>query len=233
MGHVLLNVRVTVPAALAAATVVLAGCGSSQPAPRAAVAPELAASLFHDARYEADGRALFRARRVLVRRCMLRQGFAYHADDGAVPPPPDPELPGARDGYGLAAVVSAIPADAAGRRARPPRRRTRATSTRSRPSRRARLRAGAQRPAGSLASLAKRRLRVPHRGCYARAVARVEGSLRAYYGRLAVQNEVAAAVNESLHGDMALTRALESWRDCMREPGLPLPRARRGARRGL
>jgi hypothetical protein len=211
--------------ALAAASVVLAGCGSSQPAGGAAARPaaaELAGALFADARYEADGDALFRARRALVRRCMAGRGFAFHADDGALPPPPRTTLPRTRDGYGMYARLAAV---------RPSVRRAATDQSRSANGRYVhslptRRRAAYERALdGSPQRRATMRVagtppfRYATDGCYAAAVARVEGSLKAYYGRLAVQNVAAAVVDRSLERDAALKRSLAGWRRCMRTHG--------------
>jgi hypothetical protein len=202
----------------------LAGCGSSQPAARAPqpVAGQLAAALFHNGRYEADGRALFRARSELVRGCMARRGFAYRADDGALPPPPAPVVPSLRDGYGLFARVSAVDPDVL-RAARNPSSSANARYLRALSAPR---RAAYEHALGG-SSRAVRSVRVPGApalsyqtsGCYARAIARLDGSLAGYYTQLAAQNEVAITVNRELARDRRLTRSLMAWRTCMRARG--------------
>jgi hypothetical protein len=191
------------------ALLAVAGCGSTQPAagPAPAAHARLAAAIFHDSRYEADGDALYHARERLIGRCMAREGFDYDGGADALPPPPQASLPRAGAGYGLQARLAGVPRAAlvaARRHARP-----------KRPApgfQRALSGAG---PPRTVRVAGAPPLSYQAGGCAARATQRVYGDLAGYYGRLTRQNVAAMDVNARMEADARLKRARRAWQRCM------------------
>ena len=206
------------------ATIVV-GCASAQPTTRTSVAVtrQLQAIVFHDANYESDGSDLSRARQALVRRCMARRGFAFDPADEMLPLAPAPTAPSARAGYGLFKSFKAADRDVL-RDARDPAHSRNARYVRALPARRRsayqRALIGLPTDTQTLRVSGAPPLRYRTGGCYARALASLDGSLTRYYGRIATQNAVAIAVNRQLVATGRRPGPLRAWRSCMRDRGL-------------
>lgn len=211
------------PAIGMVAAMAVVGC-SSQPAidpSRAAAMRDVASVVFRSSRaYEADGRVLFRARQELIRRCMIKRGFAYFAS-AQLPQSAGLSTPSPHDGYGLYrqfARLNAVAPDVL-RVAREPSSHPQARYLR-RLSRRARAAYDQAVDGSGRATASVRRLGIPtfsYRtgGCHAQALEQLHGSLSEYYSLVAEQNAVGAAVADRLARDARLLRSVTAWRHCM------------------
>lgn len=209
------------------AAMAVVGC-SSQPTtepPRAAATQDVGSVVFRSSRaYEADGRALFLARQELIRRCLVKRGFAYSAST-QLPEPAGSSMPSRRDGYGLHRRFARLSAAAPTvlRSAREPSTHPQARYLRRLSSReRAAYDQAMDGSAGETVSV--QRPGIPafsYRagGCHTRALEKLHGSLREHYSLLAEQNAVGEQLGRRLARDAGLLRSAAAWRRCMAARG--------------
>ena len=183
--------------------VLVAGCGSSQPAAAPpTVSADVANVAFPSAREDREARTLVAARARLVRRCMAERGFTLPRAAPAPSVPTADALPAAT-GYGFAARFTTT-APAAPRQ----------TATVER------ALMGSPRETATL-RLPEMTVRYRSGGCYAKAMGELYGSARRYQLLVAKRNVVRAAAGARVAADPRFARALTGWSRCMAGHGLP------------